>query len=281
MEENDNKKNLNSGIALLDTSNFEYTVEALEKLANYVIKTELTPLATTSEAISAILTGREVGLPPMVSLRQVYPIQGRSSLGIHAMVGIALQNNITIKIIKDYEQLFVYYKNKNKVSKETVELLGDSAMIVNSEDLKEESMKKLLIEKAKKESKTIIMKVFLNDYHTVVEASRFRKLPNGEIREIFATGEYFYSTAVKAGLVKGKTGAWDVNPKNQMQVRAKSNALQNIADDLMQGMYNTQSTLDFQGKIYDVDDDNIVTKVYSEEELEENTVTDITNYQTK
>lgn len=265
MNENEEHKKSDKMSTILDTGQFSYEVEQLEKLAAYAIETGFTPLDTKEEAITAILKGREVGLKPMVSLTDVYPIKGRASLSIHAMVSIALQHNIKLEILEDYVPIYSYTdKDGNYISEEFVIEHKNSFTIADKKDLSSS----LVIDKIKELNKPTVIRS-VRDRVTRCKASRvFVNEITGEKEERSTIGEFYYSTAIKSKLIKAG-GAWDNNPKNQMKVRAKSNALADIADDLMNGMYNTNAMLDYEGIVYNTDDEGKITEIITEDKEEE------------
>lgn len=78
---------------LPDTDSWTLVVEQVAVLATRIAQTELVPehLRNHPAAIAAvILYGREVGLPPMTSLRTVYVANGRVGLHAEAQRGLAL-----------------------------------------------------------------------------------------------------------------------------------------------------------------------------------------------
>jgi hypothetical protein len=68
------------------------TIDAAYKLAATIAKTRICGIATAEDALVRLLTGRELGLPAMVSLRQIYTIEGKPSLEASLMLAICLHH---------------------------------------------------------------------------------------------------------------------------------------------------------------------------------------------
>ena len=80
-------------VALLDTDSWVDVVAEVGRLAAMIADTDFVPksLRGSSPAVAAaILYGREVGLPPMTALTQVYVLDGRPALYAEAMRALIL-----------------------------------------------------------------------------------------------------------------------------------------------------------------------------------------------
>jgi hypothetical protein len=78
-------------------------VGQVAKLADYIAATEFVPeaLRDNPAAVAAtILYGREVGLPPMAALTQVYVIKGRPGMHAEAMRALVLQAGHDIDVVE-------------------------------------------------------------------------------------------------------------------------------------------------------------------------------------
>ena len=58
------------------------TIDDAERLARIAVSSGLTALRRPEEAAVILLTGRELGLAPMQSLRGIHVVQGRPVLGV-------------------------------------------------------------------------------------------------------------------------------------------------------------------------------------------------------
>ena len=76
-----------------DTDSWAQVVAAVGRLAGMIAYTEFVPASyrgNEAAVAAAILYGREVGLPPMTSLREIYVLDGRPALYAEAMRGLVL-----------------------------------------------------------------------------------------------------------------------------------------------------------------------------------------------
>lgn len=74
------------------------------ELADVIVKSGLTPHKKTEDATVAMLTGKELGFKPMVSLNNIHSINGKAGLGIHLLTAMLLKAGIRYKIVKDFER---------------------------------------------------------------------------------------------------------------------------------------------------------------------------------
>lgn len=80
-------------LARVDTDSWTAVVADVGRLAGMIARTEFVPAnyrGNEAAVAAAILYGREVGLPPMTSLREIYVLDGRPSLYAEAMRGLVV-----------------------------------------------------------------------------------------------------------------------------------------------------------------------------------------------
>lgn len=82
-------------------TNFSSMDEMLTFSAS-IAKSGLSPLKKAEDVMSAILMGKELGLGTMTAISNIYPINGKASLGVHVINALLLKAGITYKITEDY-----------------------------------------------------------------------------------------------------------------------------------------------------------------------------------
>lgn len=240
----------------LDGISFDYTVDALESIAAYCIGNELTPLNKPNEVIAAILLGRELGLSPMISIQNIFPIKGKASQSVHIIIGKLLANNITYEVVKDYVPVYGYFdKQNNAIDVDVVNELVEKgyAQILSSAIANVPEIVKSL----DPNKKTIISHIIDRETRVRMKRPMFDPVENKWYYYV-KEESYFYSVAKNSGLIKDKS-AWEKDPKNQMLVRAVSKCARLIADDLLNNIYETGEMLDGDPKKdYTIDQDGTV-----------------------
>lgn len=85
-------------------SGFSTVGEALS-FAQLLIDSKLIPstLKTPDAVVAVILQGRELGFGPITSVNNINNIQGKPTLGVHAIAAKLAQAGLTYQLIKDYE----------------------------------------------------------------------------------------------------------------------------------------------------------------------------------
>jgi hypothetical protein len=62
------------------------------------------------QAIGAVIAvieyGRELKITPWVSLNHLHIVKGRVVMGVHMYMGLALQNNILVNVVEDYQKVY-------------------------------------------------------------------------------------------------------------------------------------------------------------------------------
>ncbi len=85
-------------------SGFSTVGDALS-FAKLLIDSKLIPstLKTPDAVVAVILQGRELGFGPITSVNNINNIQGKPTLGVHAIAAKLAQAGLTYQLIKDYE----------------------------------------------------------------------------------------------------------------------------------------------------------------------------------
>jgi len=79
------------------------SIEEMTQFADVLIKSKLVPdsLKKPEQVVTVILQGKELGFGPLAALNNIHNIQGKASLGVHAIGALLKRNGITWKIIED------------------------------------------------------------------------------------------------------------------------------------------------------------------------------------
>ena len=227
------------------------SLAALKEYSQAILASALTPLDTANDVMNAILMGRELGLSPMTSVQNIYPVKGRASLGINIIRDRLLKNGIPTKVIKDYEPVYSYYdKNKTQFPEDMV---LDMVSKGKWQFLEAKYVKNPDVVGALDPNKKTIIRQTV-DRVTTVYMKRKILAPDGNWEVVEVEVSYYYSTAQRSDLIKPKS-AWEKDPQNQMMVRATSKAARTIAADLLNGHYEAGEFLDSQQVDYDLGED--------------------------
>lgn len=195
-------------LATLDYADYSTPARMLE-LGKVLAKSKLVPLNIAEDVVVALMTGKELGLPFITSVSQIYPINGRPTLGVHIQKAILLNNGIVFNKTEDAVEIFEFVK---KVG-EKIEVLCIGT-----------------IEKQPKESKKKLI-----GYRTSYKFNREIKRPSGKYKEIEATSSFSTMDAAKAELLE--KDVWQKYFKRMLDARAFTIGAREIADDLLLGIY--------------------------------------------
>jgi hypothetical protein len=206
----------------------------------------------TNDGYLSILKGKELGIDPLTAVDNIYTITvgGKRSnfIGIHVVTKILRENNIDIKILLDNAPLYSYSS-----------LIGAKFVPVPIEEVEDESFK--LLDK---------FYIFILGITTPEEISQYRsagKLPisRTEIgrrsaveltRAGFSNVRYVYSTqdAINEGVYPGVNkfgekidgeGSWMKHTRSKMLKTCIERAARIIADDKLQGSYTVNEISQF------------------------------------
>lgn len=191
----------------LDYTDFSTPARML-KLGEVLVKSSLVPLKKAEDVVTALMTGRELGLPFITSLSQIYPINGRPTLGVHIQKAILLKNGIVFSKTEDAVAIYEYAK---VINKKTIILLEG-----------------ILDEQPKESKKKLI------GFRTTYHFSRELKRPSGKFIEVEAYGSFSTMEASTAELLD--KDVWKKYYKRMLDARAFTNGAREIADDLLLGI---------------------------------------------
>jgi len=228
--------------------------EDLRILAQEVIKSGLSPLPSESAVMIAIISGRELGIPPMAAINNIYDVGGKATPSIHLMNALAINNDVSFEVLKDFEIERTYTDGEgNLYDEEEVKLNEKEGVwqVVTKAQLSNEASKAKIVAKA--------IKIIVVSSERVTKVLLTRQIKDKPNRTFIST--YKLSTAIRAKLIK-PGGAWDIDPANQCLVRALSKGFRYIGDDFMLAMpYETTEMMDAKEIEYAVNDESIVSKI--------------------
>jgi hypothetical protein len=236
----------------------------LRAYAGEVAKSKFTPLKTAGDVLAAILTGQELGFKPMFSANNIHPVNGRSTLGVHAIAKILLENGIKIELLRDYEPCLNFVMAADEVGK-------DGKKVAYLQDTEGNEVKRDTEGKAPKGSTPIVLRLGFADeqelphevkgkkvicYKTVIKLTRKLKQLDGSYEPITATDSFSTLDALQADLLKKDN--WKGYPRQMCYARALSLVAHKIADDLLGGLPETSEYADVKGIKYSVKEDGTV-----------------------
>lgn len=203
-------------LATLDYTDFSTPARMLE-LGKVLAKSQLVPLKKPEDVVVALMTGKELGLPFVTSVSQIYPINGRPTLGVHIQRAILLKNNIIIQKTEDAVKLYEYVK----LDKEGKVVLDNAKKPVvlsigTLEEQPDNSAKRHI------------------DTRTTYKFTREIKMPSGKYKEVTATGSFTLDEARQAELLD--KDVWVKYWRRMLDARAFTIGSSEIADDLLLGL---------------------------------------------
>lgn len=213
------------------------TPEQLLDFATKIVESKLSPLKNPADVVNAILIGRELGIPGMASIQNIYPINGRATLGVHLTLGILLRNDIVYEIIRDGEPVFEYITFYNEHGEPDVN--GKPDLTTLQEDFERPK------ETGEKKKSTPV------DYRSIVKFERMHKRPDGTYRTIISYGKYSWREAEKAGLTAKDN--WKNYATQMITNRAITFGARRCAPDLLMGLYESSEIADVNDVDYNVD----------------------------
>lgn len=187
-------------------------------LGEAIAGSKLCPLKTKEDVALAMMTGRELGLPMVVSLSQIYPIEGKPSLGTHLIRALILKAGIVFEKIEDAVPLYKFAK-KNEEGKLVVNANKEPIIVHVG----------LIDEQPKNTGKSVA------GYRTTYEFTRQLKQPDGSYKELKAKGSFSTIEAAEADILKKPN--WQNYWRRMLDARAFNNGAREIADDIISGLH--------------------------------------------
>lgn len=210
-----------SGSSTLVKAN-EVTTNILQyekALAAEIVKSGISPFRKEEDALVAILLGKDLGLKPMVAINNIVSVEGKASMSIHLMMGLAQRAGVTYEVIEDYEPIYPMFVKG-----------ADGKAVPNGRVCSYSEMKD--IEKPAPQP---------TDARTRIKFSRKLKDASGEwVTQTFVS-DFEFSTAVAAKLTNKPNWAYI---KTMMFNRAASKGLRAIAADVIWNMMELSELAD-------------------------------------
>lgn len=200
------------------------------QLATMLVGGKLCPLKNPSDVMIQLMAGKELGISLTSSLANIYPIEGKASLGIHLQRGVLLKNGVSFIRTRNAEAYYEFVIMKEskgedgKIIKKPV-TVGNGFIDEQPEGTKKKSI----------------------DVKTIYEFTRYLKVTGGKIVEQKAVGEFSHSEALSAGLLDKAN--WQKYYKDMLASRAFSRGAKEIADDLLHGMYSISELADINDSV--------------------------------
>lgn len=213
----------------------------LAHLAEMIVGGNMCPYKSTSDAVIALMAGKELGLSFSATLQGVYPIEGKPSLGVHLKKGILLNANIIFRRTHDMEEYYEFVDfNPNATYNE-----NSKPSVVGYGYLKD-------LAKFKSLCKYECRKMHI-DTRTEYLFIRYFTTPKGVIKNT-CIGMFGINDANQANLLKKDN--WKKYTRDMLSSRAFSRGANEIADDLLLGMYSVSELADMNDSVtYYIDEE--------------------------
>jgi hypothetical protein len=210
-------------LATLDYEEFN-TPGRMLALAEVLVKGDLCPLKKPADVMLALMTGETLGIPLITAISQIYPINGRPSLGTHIQKGLALKHGIIYKRTRHYEPFYMFVEADKDGSPKLVDKIVNKVVtkvpVIISEGFLDEQPQGSL----KKEI----------DKVTEYELQRDIQTASGKWVTITQRGSFSLREALQAEL--SNKDNWKHYPKDMLDARAFDRAMSEIADDIKGGL---------------------------------------------
>lgn len=198
-----------------DFDNLDKMFEFAEKIA----KSDFSPLKKAPDIVNAILMGRELGIAPIVSIQNIYPINGRAVLGVHILKGLLLRAGVSYDIIEEYAPQYAYIDSNNVTyTSENVESNRDLFEIINP------TTDPATFTKGKKQ---VLRSLVPTDYRTKIKFKRVTENGTLEITRSKLRSDYNH--------LNNKDN-WKNSPKDMLLARVMGVGSRDIAADIVGGI---------------------------------------------
>jgi hypothetical protein len=241
-------KDTNLAINSSSTSTVKYSSENLSSLLEFcdtILKSGLTNFKTVEAAATAILTGQELGLPPMATIHNIHIIQGKPALGINVYTALMIKNKILYQILEDYLPQYKYERRK-LVSNAYVSFTPPTVYTEDTKPLESELGTDKLVKSLSPYS-----------YKTKIRFVRTDLLLDGKPFEI--THSFSLEEAVQQELQEKEN--WKRMPKTMVRTRCLTSGARLIAPDLFMGVYELTEIYDTKNINYETTEDGLATEI--------------------
>tara|TARA_R110000796_G_scaffold61674_6_gene142639 strand:+ start:6063 stop:6902 length:840 start_codon:yes stop_codon:yes gene_type:complete len=212
-----------SDLEALNYTEFD-TPAKMMALGTVLVKSQLVPLKRPEDVVTALMTGKELGLPFITSISQIYPINGRPTLGVHIQKALCLQRGVTFQKTEDAVAIYIFVatdaEGKVKIEDKKFIILGEGTFEEQPPNTKKKEITK----------------------RTTYEFSRLIKRPDGSWKEITAKGSFTLREAAEAELLD--KDVWKKYWRRMLDARAFTNGVGEIADDITLGLRSPNELAD-------------------------------------
>lgn len=246
MENNVTTTKTSDNLAVTSFESFK-SMEDMLAFGKKIAESRLSPLKTAEDVVAAMLMGKELGMGVMVSINNIYPIEGKASSGLHIIAGLLLKNGIAHEIIYDYEPVFnIAIKSGEDVDKKAIFVSVRKAPY--SESLKEGEVR----------GKTVI------DYLTTIKFRRKLKQADDTYIDMEIVSNFYYTDIPESLLTKSN---WQNYLKLMMYARCFTNGAKKIGDDVLLGLYEISELADATKTPYTMTEEGTVTILDTKENI--------------
>ena len=248
------------------------TEKALEFFAK-LVETKNIGASTPEEALAVYIQAGELALPFVTSSNHMHIIKGKVGLDIHLIRAILLRtgNSIHWEHTKDYLPVYEFTDVNNKWR---TTLTGQKFLNWLVEEYGNYYAKaEFAWSKGDFDSirakggiaiSTTSGQMIPVDFESEYVFTRVRRLAiTNELKTLRVVGKFSYQDALMAGLYdpQGKgDSAWVKFTHNQCNIRAFTFGAREIADDLLNGCYETSELYDINGINYSIQNDQVIVE---------------------
>ena len=230
-------------------------LEEIQAFGDKIAKSGLTPLKEGKDVMAAILFGRELGLQPMVSVNNIYPINGKGTLSVHIINALLQKNGIVVEVIRNYEPCVPFALKAEEGGKAALFDSNGKEVARNADGTAPAGSSPIVlregfVDEVPKDHEVRGTKI--TNYKTVLKFTRQLKQPYGPPKDQIIESSYSISEAAQAGLT-GKDN-WKNYPKAMTLNRALAFGGRLIGSDIMMGMSETTELADAYNIPYKVVD---------------------------
>lgn len=235
--------------------NVASNIESMLRVGEVLAKSQLCPLKKAEDVVNAIITGNQYNLPFMTAINNIYPINGKATLGTHIIRGLILKHNIYFKKIDDYEPVYNYFKAEEvdgvlkavKISKKVKDITKEVPVLIK-QDTENNPPKELHIRYPD-----------IVDRKTTYYFKREQKTLSGKINILEVTSSFSIKEAEKAGLLTKDN--WNNYPSRMLDSRSFNFGAREIAADITLGMMSLSEMADIYDIPYTITNDLVETIV--------------------
>lgn len=243
-------------LAKLDYTNFDTPARMLA-LADVLCQSKLVPLKSPQDVMTALMTGKELGLPFITSISQIYPINGRPTLGVHLKKALCIKNGVHFEKTEDAVSIYAFARANAEGKTVLVEKRGKDGSITKTPVIVSHGT---IEEQPENTTKAEV------DKRTTYKLSRMMKMADGKYKELTGYGSFTLSEAKEAEL--SEKDVWKKYWRRMLDARAFGNAVGEVADDVINGL-KSPNELDPSGFYIDANGKEVPYIDITEEEEEE------------